>query len=150
MCKFGSLCRISLNLADKLKFGVDFFAPSAALHDDVPGLIRALGSLTSRMAHGGTLLVLEVEKEYEECGEHEGEEEDYEAKWRHSTHSSKKIVSYGSREISTALEALGMEDIEVKGDLWYEEPSKGGQIYFMLKARKGDAYHEPAAENVKE
>ena len=139
-----------MNLADNLKFGVDFFAPSAALHDDVPALIRALGSLTSRTAQGGTLLVLEVEKEYEKCGEHEGEEEDYETKWQHSMHSSKKIVSYGSWEICTALEALGMEDIEVKGDLWYKEPSEGGQVYFLLKARKGNAYHEPAAENVKE
>ena len=126
------------------------FAPSAALHDDIPGLIQALGSLTSRMAHGGTLFVLEVEKDYDEYEDHEGPDEDYDAKWEHSMNSSKKFVSYGSDEIWTALEALGMEDIEVKSDLWYEEPAEGGQIWFLLKARKGDKYHEPVTENVEE
>lgn len=93
--------------------------------------------------------MLEVEKEYDGCEEHEGPDEDYDAKWQHSMHSSKKIVSHGSREVCAALEASGMEDIEVKGDLWYEEPSEGGQIYFLLKARKGDGYHGPAAVNDK-
>ena len=106
-----------MNLADRLKLRVDFLAPSAALHDDVPGLLRALASLTSDIAQGGMLLVREVEKEYELGGEHKREDEDYETKWQHSMHSSKKIVNYGSREICTALEVLGMEYIEVKGDL---------------------------------
>ena len=148
MCKFRSLRRISLNLADRLKLGVDFFAPDAALHHDVPNLTRALASLTSYMAQGGTLVLLEIEKEYEAGDEHDGEDDDYEAKRQDSMSSSKKSVSYGSREICTALEALGMEDIEVKGDLWFKDSSKGGQICFLLKARKGDKYHEPAAENV--
>ena len=150
MCKFRGLCRISLNPADKLKLGVDMLAPNFDLHDDVPALIRALASLISRMAQGGTLLMLEIEKEYEGVGGYEGEEEDYDAMWEHSMHISKKLLSYGSREICTALEALGMEDIEVKSDLWYEEPSEGGKIYFLLKAKKGDAYRGLAAENVKE
>lgn len=94
--------------------------------------------------------MLEVEKDYEGCEEHEGPDEDYETKWEHSMNSSKKFVSYGSGEICTALEALGMEEIELISDLWYEEPSEGGQIYFLLKARKGDRYHEPVTENVEE
>ena len=150
MCKFWCVCLIGLKAADTLKLGVDFFAPNAALHDDIPGLIRAFRSILSRMAQRGTLLVLEVEKDYEGVGEHKGEEEDYEAKWQHSMHSSKKTVGYGSKEVCAALETLGMEDVEVKSDLWYEEPSKGGQIYFLLKARKGDAYHHPTVENVRE
>ena len=94
--------------------------------------------------------MLEIEKEYESSGQHEGEDPDYEEKWQQSVRSTKKSVSYGSREICTALEALGMEDIGLKSDLWFIEPSKGGQIYFLLKARKGDKYHGPVPENVDE
>lgn len=87
------------------------------------------------------MLILDIEKDYTNDGENENEDdnEDYQAK-SEKTRNGKEIVGYGSTEVSTALEALGMEDIFVKGDLGYEEPSDDGQVYFLLKARKGDAY----------
>ena len=96
--------------------------------------------------------MLEIEKEYELSEQHEGEGEDpdNEANWQQSVRSNKKSGSYGSREICTALEALGMDDIEVKNDLWFIEPWKGGEIYFLLKARRGDKYRPPVFENVEE
>ena len=59
----------------------------------------------SRMSQGVTLLMLEVEKVYEEVGEYKGEGEDY------SIHRSKKIISHKSREIRTALEVLDIKNI---------------------------------------
>ena len=49
-------------------------------------------------------------------------------------------MGYGSVEVRTALETLGMEDVAVIGDLWYQDPADGGQIYFLLKAKKGDGF----------
>lgn len=62
--------------------------------------------------------------------------------------NGKKIVGYGSVEIRTALETLGMEDIAVIGDLWYEDPANGGQVYFLLKAKKGDAFPNDWEETI--
>ena len=49
-------------------------------------------------------------------------------------------MGYGSVEVRTALETLGMEDIAVKGDLWFQDPADEGQVYFLLKAKKGDGF----------
>lgn len=130
-----------------LKLAVDFFAPDDASDDDAPGLARALGSLTSRLRQNGMLLILDIEKDYTSDGANEKENEDYQAK-SERTRNGKKIVGYGSDEVRTALEALGMEDIVVQEDLWYDKPSDGGQVYFLMKARKGDAYQNEVAEEV--
>ena len=57
-------------------------------------------------------------------------------------------MGYGSVEIRTALETLGMEDIAVIGDLWYEDPANGGQVYFLLKAKKGDMFPNDWEETI--
>lgn len=80
-----------------------------------------------------------MEKDYTGDGAKEVENEDHQAK-SETRHNGKKVVGYGSVEVRTALEALGMEDIMVKEDLWYEEPSEEGQVYFLLKAKKGATY----------
>ena len=49
-------------------------------------------------------------------------------------------MGYGSVEVQTALEILGMEDVAVIGDLWYESAADGGHVYFLLKAKKGDGF----------
>ena len=126
------------------KLAVDFFAPDDASDDDAPGLARALASLTSRLGQNGVLLILDIEKDYTGDGANGEDNEDYQAK-SERTRNGKKIVGYGSDEVRTALEALGMEDIVVQGDLCYENPLDDGQVYFLLKARKGDVYQEQAA-----
>ena len=107
------------------------------MDDDATGLLEALKSLTSRIRHNGTLLIIDIEKESTSMGaSDEDDDEDYETKIKRSR-NGKKVVGYGSAEIRTALEALGMEDIAVIGDLWYQDPADGGQVYFLLKAKKG-------------
>ncbi|CAF9941698.1 hypothetical protein IMSHALPRED_002855 [Imshaugia aleurites] len=124
---------------------VDFFAPNDASDDDAPGLIRALGSLTSRLKDNGTLLILDIEKDHISDSAEEAKSQDYQEK-SEQNRNGKKVVGYGSNEIRTALDVLGMTDVDVKGDLWFEEPSDGGQVYFLLKARKVDACRENVVE----
>ena len=66
-------------------------------------------------------------------------DEDYETRASRSR-NGKKTVGYGSVEVRTALETLGMEDIAVIGDLWFQDPADEGQVYFLLKAKKGDGF----------
>ena len=35
-----------------------------------------------------------------------------------------------------------MEEVVVKGKVWFQDPADDGQVYFLLKARKWDAYRE--------
>ena len=128
-----------------VKLAVDFFAPNDASDDDAPGLIRALGSLTSRLKDNGTLLILDIEKDHISESAEEAESEDYLAK-SEQNRNGKKVVGYGSNEIRTALDVLGMTDVDIKGDLWFEEPSGSGQVYFLLRAKKGDACRENVVE----
>ena len=128
-----------------LKLAVDFFAPDEASDDDAPGLVRALGSLTTRLKHNGTLLILDIEKDYTDDGANENDNEDYQAK-SERTRNGKKIVGFGSNELRAALKVLGMEDVDTIGDLRCEEASDVGQIYFLLKAKKGDTYRKNAME----
>ena len=41
-----------------------------------------------------------------------------------------------------------MEDIAVMGDLWFQNPANGGQVYFLLKAKKGDGFPSDWKETV--
>lgn len=44
---------------------------------------------------------------------------------------------YGSHEVRTALEALGMEDVEVEGDRWHQDSLELGKLWLLLRATKG-------------
>ena len=65
----------------------------------------------------------------------------------------------GSREVASALEGLGMEDVMVTEGkdlrLRYEdvddgEPEMAGEVYYLSKAKKGVAYRGEVQEHAEQ
>lgn len=126
------------------KLAVNFFACPCC---GIPGLQTTLQTMTSRLKHNGTLLILDIQKDY--ATTHETEESDA---LNQTLRKGKKISGCGNEEIATALEGLGMEDVVVleEEDLSFrfENVLDGvsrvttDEVYYLLKAKKGLAYHE--------
>lgn len=95
------------------------------------------------MEKNGTLLVLDVQKDYTQPESVEGEIGDRRMR------NGKKLSGFGSEEVTAALEGLGMEDIEVleDEDLRFRLEKEGDgeteimdEVFYLLKAKRGGAY----------
>ena len=122
------------------KLGINYSACSCC---GVPGLQDTLQALTSRLEHNGTLLVLDVQKDYTQPESAGGKIGDRRMR------NGRKLSGFGSEEVETALEALGMEGIEVLEAedlrLRFEKVGDGEaevveEVFYLLKAKKGGGY----------
>lgn len=120
-----------------LKLAINYFACSCC---GIPGLQDTLRILTSRLKRNGTLLVLDVQKNYAQQDHAGGEIDDRERR------DGRKLSGFGSEEVTTALKGLGMEGIAVLEDgdlrLRFEivvdgEVETVEEVYYMLKATRG-------------
>ena len=131
------------------KLAVNFFACMCC---GVAGLQHNIQVVTSRLKHNGTILILDIEKDYawlENAGSDVNNE--------HVLRCGRKLGGFGSLEVATALERLGMEDIlVVEGEdlrFRFENVVDGelevtDEVYFLLKAKKGSAYHDDVDDAV--